>query len=139
MLVFTRVVKLAAILVAMVLEVPTLSQAQTTGVVHLHIVKAGLLIGVGSGSGVLTYRGESYGLAVSGVGIGSLGVATVDIVGSASNLISPASIAGTYGAGGAGATFVVSGQVARFRTTIASFFGCREVKLAFRSLLASTE
>ena len=94
MLVFTRVVKLAAILVAMSLGVPTLSRAQTTGVVRLHIVKAGFLIGVGSGSGVLTYRGESYSLAVSGVGIGSLGVATVELVGSASNLISPASIAG---------------------------------------------
>jgi hypothetical protein len=112
MLVFTRVVKLAAILVAMSLGVPSLSQAQTTGVVRLHIVKAGFLIGVGSGSGVLTYRGESYGLAVSGVGIGSLGVATVDLVGSASNLISSASIAGTYGGAGAGATFVGGGQVA---------------------------
>jgi hypothetical protein len=36
-------------------------------VVRLHIVKAGFLIGVGSGSGVLTYGGKSYGLAVSGV------------------------------------------------------------------------
>ena len=96
MLVFTRVVKLAAILVTMLLGVPTLSQAQTTGVVRLHIVKAGFVIGVGSGSGVLTYGGKSYGLAVSGVGVGSLGVAAMDLVGSASNLISPASIAGTY-------------------------------------------
>jgi len=94
MLVFTRVVKLAAILMAMLLGVPT--QAQTTGVVRLHIVKAGFVIGVGSGSGVLTYGGKSYGLAVSGVGVGSLGVVAMDIVGSASNLISPASIAGTY-------------------------------------------
>jgi hypothetical protein len=109
---FTRVVKLAAFLATMLLGVPTLSQAQTTGVVRLHIVKAGFVIGVGSGSGVLTYGGKSYGLAVSGVGIGSLGVAAVDLVGSASNLIGPASIAGTYGGAGAGATFVGGGQVA---------------------------
>jgi hypothetical protein len=60
----------------------------------------------------LTYYGKRYGLAVSGVGIGSLGVATVDLVATASNLRSPASIAGTYGGAGAGGTFVGGGQAA---------------------------
>jgi hypothetical protein len=111
MLVLTRAIKLAAILLAMLLGVATPSQARTAGVVHLHIVKAGLVIGVGGGNGVLTYRGKRYGLAVNGVGIGSLGIAAVDLVGSVSNLRSPASIAGVYGGGGAGATFVDGSQV----------------------------
>ena len=112
MLGFSRGAKLAAVLMAMVLGAATSSQAQTTGTVRLHIVKAGLVIGVGGGNGVLTYRGKRYGLAINGIGIGSLGVATVDLVGSASNLRSPASIAGTYGGAGAGATFVNGSQVA---------------------------
>ena len=112
MLMLTRAIKLAAIPLAMLLGVATPSQARSTGVVRLHIVKAGLVIGVGGGSGVLTYRGKRYDLAVNGVGLGSLGVAAVDLVGSASNLRNPASIAGTYGGAGAGATFVDGAQVA---------------------------
>ncbi len=113
MLVLTRGIKLAAILSAMLLGVATPSQARpAAGVVHLHIVKAGLVIGVGGGNGVLTYRGRRYGLTVNGLGIGSLGVASVDLVGSASNLRGPASIVGTYGGPGAGATFVDGTQVA---------------------------
>ena len=112
MLVFNRAVKLFAILSAMLLGVATPSQARTTGMVRLHIVKAGFIIGVGGGSGVLTYRGKNYRLGVSGIGIGSLGVAAVDLVGTASNLRGPASIAGAYGGAGAGGTFVGGAQVA---------------------------
>ena len=116
MVVFSRGVKLAAVLIAvllaMLLGAATPSQAQTTGTVRLHIVKAGFIIGVGGGNGVLTYRGKRYGLAVNGIGIGSLGVAAVDLVGSASNLKSPASIVGAYGGAGAGGTFVGGAQVA---------------------------
>ena len=90
MLVFSRGMKLATVLIAVLMAMlpgaATPSQAQTTGTVRLHIVKAGFIIGVGGGSGVLTYRGKSYRLGVSGIGIGSLGVAAVDLVGTASNL-----------------------------------------------------
>ena len=116
MLVFTRGMKLAAVLIAVLMAMlpgaATPSQAQTTGSVRLHIVKAGFIIGVGGGNGVLTYRGKTYRLAVSGVGIGSLGIAAVDLVGTASNMRGPASIAGTYGGAGAGGTFVGGAQVA---------------------------
>ncbi len=88
----------------------TPSQAQE-GTVRLHIVKAGFIIGFGGGNGVLYYHGRSYPLRLGGIGIGSLGVAAVDLVGTASNLHSP-DIAGTYGAAGAGATFVGGAQVA---------------------------
>jgi hypothetical protein len=114
---FSRVIKLVAItLVALgtLAGVSTESRAQT-GTVRLHIVKVGFIVGVGGGSGVLSYHGHGYRLSIGGVGIGSLGVAAVDLVGTAYNLRSPADIAGTYGAAGAGAAFVGGGQVARLQ------------------------
>jgi hypothetical protein len=115
MFVFTRAMKMAAAVVSltiMLLGAATPSQAQTTGTVRLHIVKVGFIIGVGGGSGVLIYHSHRYRLAVSGIGIGSLGIAAVDLVGTASNLTGPGAIAGTYAGAGAGGTFVGGGQVA---------------------------
>jgi len=115
MRIFERAMKFGAASVALamtLLTVSTPSQAQSTGSVRLHIVKAGFIVGVGGGSGVLHYHGHTYRLAVSGIGLGSLGVAAVDLVGTASNLTSPGAIAGSYGGAGAGGTFVGGGQVA---------------------------
>jgi len=91
---------------------PEAPPMQTTGQVRLNIVKAGFIVGVGGGTGTLTYRGQTYRLSIGGIGIGSLGVAAVDLMGTASNLRSPSDIAGTYGAAGVGATFVGGGQAA---------------------------
>jgi hypothetical protein len=117
MLRFIRAIKVtAAVLIAIIAlsGASTESRAQT-GRVRLHIVKAGFIIGVGGGSGVLIYNGQRIPLSISGIGIGSLGVAAVDLVGTAYNLQRPGLIAGTYGAAGAGATFVGGGQVARLQ------------------------
>jgi hypothetical protein len=51
-------------------------------------------------------------LSVGGLSLGTLGVAAADLVGTASNVRNPALVAGTYGAAGAGVTFVGGGQVA---------------------------
>jgi hypothetical protein len=91
---------------------PSSAQPATTGAVRMHIVKAGFIVGVGGGSGVLHFRGHSYPFSVGGIGLGSLGVAAVDLAGTASNLNSPYDILGTYGGGGAGGSFVGGGQVA---------------------------
>ena len=117
MVVFTRAMKMAAAAVALAVmllgaAMPSQAQAPTTGTVRLHIVKVGFIIGVGGGSGVLFYHGHRYRLAVSGIGLGSLGIAAVDLVGTASNLVSPGAIAGTYAGAGAGGAFVGGGQVA---------------------------
>lgn len=111
---FTRAMKFGATCIAvlsLLLAASMPSQAQE-GTVRLHIVKAGFIIGFGGGNGVLHYHGRSYPLRIGGIGIGSLGVAAVDLVGTASNIHSPFDIAGTYGAAGAGATFVGGAQVA---------------------------
>lgn len=114
MLSFIRGIKLIAVVLiaaATLAGGSTESRAQT-GSVRLHIVKAGFIVGVGGGSGTLIYQGRSYRLSIGGIGLGSLGVAAVDLVGTASNLRTASDIAGTYGAVGAGATFVVGGQAA---------------------------
>jgi len=105
-----RMLKFVAAVVAVVAFSSVQSYAQT-GTVRLNVVKAGFIIGVGGGSGVLHYHGRNYPLRLGGIGIGSLGVASVSLSGTASNLRSPSDIAGTYGAAGAGATFVGGAQV----------------------------
>ena len=95
--------------------VPTESYAQSgpaVGTVRMHLVKAGFIVGVGGGSGVLYYHHHAYRLSIGGIGLGSLGIAAVDLVGTASNLHNPYDIVGTYGGGGAGGAFVGGAQVA---------------------------
>jgi hypothetical protein len=102
---------IVAALAPISLAASTPSQAQSCSI-RLHIVKAGFIIGAGGGNGTLVCHGRSYRLSVGGIGLGSLGVAAADLVGTASNAHNPANVAGTYGAAGAGVTFVGGGQVA---------------------------
>lgn len=134
MLSFIRVVKLVAIIALAAVTLvgaATQSRAQT-GSVRLHIVKAGFIIGVGGGSGVLIYHGHRYPLSLGGIGIGSLGVAAVDLVGTASNLHNPADIAGTYGAAGAGAAFVGGAQVATLQNEKGVVLTLRGAQVGFQ-------
>jgi hypothetical protein len=103
---------LVAALASISLAAATPSRAQTNCSIRLHIVKAGFIVGAGGGSGTLVCHGKAHRLSVGGIGIGSLGVAAADLAGTASNVHNPASVAGTYGAAGAGVTFVGGGQVA---------------------------
>jgi len=114
---FFRAVKIgAAIVAATFLLAGGLKPAQAqTGTVRLHIVKAGFILGIGGGSGVLYYHRHAYRLSIGGIGVGSLGIAAVDLVGTAHNLHNPYDLAGTYGAAGAGGTFVAGAQVARLQ------------------------
>ena len=112
-----RAMKMAAAAVSLAVMLlgaatPSQAQAPTTGQVRLHIVRVGFIVGVGGGNGVLIIHGHRYRLSVSGIGIGSLGVSAVDLVGTASNLTSPRSINGTYAGVGAGGAFVGGAQVA---------------------------
>jgi hypothetical protein len=124
MFTFSRAMKFGAafaVMLTMLLTASTPSYAQY-GSVRLHIIKAGFIIGIGGGSGVLYYHGHRYPLSIGGIGIGSLGVAAVDLVGTASNLRSPGDIAGTYGAAGAGAAVVGVRRLQPCRTRTASSF-----------------
>jgi len=117
MLRLVRALKFGAAIVAaslLLAGVSSPSHAQT-GSVHIKVIKAGFIVGVGGGSGTLTYHGRTYRLSVGGIGIGSLGIAGADLRGTAYNLRSPADIAGTYGAAGAGGTFIGGAAVARLQ------------------------
>lgn len=109
----------------------TESRAQTA-TVRLHIVKAGFIIGVGGGSGTLIFHGRRYPLSIGGIGVGSLGVAAVDLVGTVYNLHRPADIAGSYGAAGAGGTFVAGGQVAQLQNDKGVILQVHGVQVGFQ-------
>jgi hypothetical protein len=128
-----RIKLIAAVLIAgaALVGASTESRAQT-GSVRLHIVKAGFIVGVGGGSGTLVFHGRSYPLRIGGIGIGSLGVAAVDLAGTASNLRAPSDIAGTYGAAGAGAAFVVGGQAATLQNERGVVLTLRGVQAGFQ-------
>jgi hypothetical protein len=100
---FVRAVKfgvVAAAVTMMLLATPSQSQA-ATGSVHARLFKAGFIVGAGGGRGILTFKGRRYPLTFSGVSFGTIGVASVSLVGTASNLRSAADIAGGYtGVGG---------------------------------------
>jgi hypothetical protein len=89
----------AALMVAAIFltAAPTRSYAET-GSVRLKITKVGFIVGVGGGSGTLTFRGKTYRLSIGGVSAGTIGAAGADLVGTASNLRTAADIAGTYSA-----------------------------------------
>ena len=104
MLSITRTIKYAAaaFVAAAMLFVTTLPSQADSGTVRLRVGSAGFIIGVGGGSGTLTFRGKTYPLQISGVSLGMIGVSSADLVGRARNLRRASDIAGTYTAVGAG-------------------------------------
>lgn len=117
MLAIVRTLKFAMVVVAaalMLAEASSQSQA-ATGTVHAKIFKAGFIVGAGGGTGTLTFEGQRYPLTFGGIGVGTLGVAGVKLVGTASNLRSAADIAGSYTAVGAGFAIIGGAKVARLQ------------------------
>jgi hypothetical protein len=101
-----RFILAAIALVALTIHA-TPSLAQAAGQVRVKIVKAGLLVGGGAGSGVLSWRGRTYPFRVSGISFGITAGATVGrLAGWASGIQDVADFAGTYSAVGGGAALV---------------------------------
>ena len=79
------------------------SSRAATGEVSLVFTKGGFVVGVGSGHGVLEFRGQRYPFEVSGLSVGfTMGASTTRLVGRAINLRTPDDFAGHYGLIGAG-------------------------------------
>jgi hypothetical protein len=108
---FVSTVVMAAV---MLVGVSSLSYAQT-GSVRITVTKVGFIVGMGGGRGTLTYKGKSYPLRVGGISLGTIGVASAQLVGTASNLRSAADIAGTYTAVSAGVAVAGGGKVAQLQ------------------------
>jgi hypothetical protein len=120
MLGFFRAMKFGAAILAgalIMVAASTESRAQTgtTGTVRIQIVKAGFIVGVGGGKGTLTFNGKSYPLSIGGVSVGTIGVATVNLAGTARNLRTAADIAGTYAAASASVAIVGGAKVATLK------------------------
>lgn len=132
MLRFVHFVRIAAVVLGIALiGTSTASHAQT-GTVHLKVIKAGFIVGIGGGHGSLFYNGHRYALSVGGIGIGSLGIAGAELRGTAYNLRNPADIAGTYGAAGAGGTFVGGAAVARLENEKGVVLELHGVQMGFQ-------
>jgi len=67
------------------------------GTVDMQEVQAAYIGSGAAGTGVLTYRGKEYKFQVGGVGIGGIGLSTVDAAGEVYNLRDLAQFPGTYG------------------------------------------
>jgi hypothetical protein len=103
----------AVIAAAIVLAGATLPAQADNGKVRIRITKAGFIIGVGGGEGVLHFKGRNYPFRVSGISGGTIGVAHMDLIGTAFNLQRPTDIAGSYTAGSASIAVVGGAKVAR--------------------------
>jgi hypothetical protein len=118
-MILSRITKLAVALIAatVVLASATLPSQADNGRVRIRITKAGFIIGVGGGEGVLNFKGRNYPFRVSGISGGTIGVAHMDLIGTAYNLRRPSDIAGSYTAGSASIAVVGGAKVARVQNT----------------------
>jgi hypothetical protein len=99
-------IRLAVITLFAVVLPAASSLAQAPGYVRLKFVKAGVMVGAGGGSGVLTYRGRDYPFRVSGLSLGvTAGVSVSRLQGWASGIRQVSDFAGTYSSVG-GSAFV---------------------------------
>ena len=110
---FFAVFTMAAVVL---MSAPSLSFAES-GSVRMRVTNVGFIVGVGGGSGILTFRGRRYPLRISGVSLGSIGVAGADLVGTASHLRTAADIAGTYSAASAGIAVAGGGKAATLQNS----------------------
>src|SRR5258705_13825192 len=100
-------VRLAVIVLFAVVFSTLPSLAQAPGFVRVKLLKAGLMVGAGGGSGVLTYRGRDYPFTVSGLSLGvTAGGSVSRLEGWASGIKQVSDFAGTYSSVGGGGAFV---------------------------------
>jgi hypothetical protein len=87
-----------------------------TGTVRVVFGATGVVVGVGSGKGTLTFHGKTFPFEVSGVSFGATLALTVgEVEGRALNLRTPSDLAGNYIAVAVGGAFVGGMGVARLR------------------------
>jgi len=141
MLGFFRTMKFGAAILAGALmmvaaSIESRAQTGTTGTVRIQIVKAGFIVGVGGGKGTLTFNGKSYPLSIGGVSVGTIGVATVNLEGTARNLRTAADIAGTYGAASASLAIVGGAKVAKLKNEKSVVLELHGVQLGLEASLS---
>jgi hypothetical protein len=82
-----------------------------SGTISIRIFKAGFVLGGSAGSGVLTFQGHSYPLAIGGLSYGfTFGASETHFHGTVSNINRASDVAGVYAQGGAGAAVLKGAQ-----------------------------
>ena len=115
------------------------SQADT-GTVRILFGAAGIIAGVGNGTGTLTFHGRTYPFEVSAASFGATLALTVnELEGRALNLRTPGDLAGNYIAVGAGGAIVGGIGVARLRNANGVTLVVRGPKLNADALLKAEE
>ncbi|HET8974351.1 MAG TPA: hypothetical protein VFN63_13800 [Pseudolabrys sp.] len=134
---FTRMIKCAAaaFVAAAMLIVATLPSQADTGAVRFRVGSAGFIIGVGGGSGTLTFQGKTYPLRIGGVSLGMIGISSADLVGRARNLNRASDIAGSYTAVGAGLAIAGGASTARMQNANGVILEVRGTKVGFSASL----
>jgi lipid-binding SYLF domain-containing protein len=95
---------LAAAIMLAGIGLSSAAQAETCPIAFT-VIKAGFVVGGQGGSGVMRCGGHSYRFSVGGLSYGfMIGASETRFTGTATFRGSPRSVAGVYGAGGAGAT-----------------------------------
>ena len=127
----------AAVLVAAFVfaGAPSLSYAET-GTISVRISKVGFIVGVGGGSGVLNFQGQQFPLSVGGVSLGTIGIAEVELVGTASNLNTAADIAGTYTAASASLAIAGGAKAATLRNSKGVVLNLKGKEVGFEASLS---
>ena len=127
----------AALVVAAVMltGAPSRSYAET-GSVRLKITKVGFIVGVGGGSGTLTFQGRRYRLSIGGVSAGTIGVSGAELVGTATNLRTAADIAGNYSAVTAGLAVAGGAQATTLQNSNGVVLTLRGRQVGFSASLA---
>jgi hypothetical protein len=121
----------AAFAAAAVLITATLPSQADSGAVRFRVGSAGFIVGVGGGSGTLTFHGKTYPLRIGGVSVGMIGVSSTDLVGRATNLRRASDIAGSYTAVGAGLAVAGGASVARLRNANGVVLEVKGTKVGF--------
>lgn len=135
---FTRTVSVCiAIAVAALVAAGSPSRSYAgTGYVHVRVSKVGFIVGVGGGSGTLSFRGKHYRFKVGGISVGTIGVAGAELVGTATNLHSAADIAGTYTAVSGGIAVAGGGKVATLQNVKGVVLHLRGKQVGFEASLS---
>lgn len=81
----------------------TLEGKPPSGTVDMREVQVAYIGNAGGGSGTLTYQGKTYPFDIAGLGVGGIGISTVDAEGNVYNLTKLADFSGAYAAGQYGA------------------------------------
>jgi hypothetical protein len=82
-----------------------------SGTIWIRIVKGGWFIGGAGGSGMLTFHGRHYPLAIGGLSAGLVfGGSVMRLYGHVSHIRRPSDVAGVYGGVGAGGAVIVGAQ-----------------------------